>query len=337
MEKIKFAIVGCGRIAQRHAEHINTYGILSAVCDVVPERAHTLADKYKARAYANIEELLFAEKGIDVVSICSPNGLHASHAIKALKAGFHVLCEKPMAISVHDCGEMIKAAEKANRRLFAIKQNRFNPPVAAVKQAMDEGRLGRIYSIQLSCFWNRNEDYYQNSWKGTRDLDGGTLYTQFSHFIDLLYWMFGDVKNVQAFMSNYAHKNTIEFEDTGVVILEFYDGAIGTVNYTVNSYQKNMEGSLTIFGEKGTVKIGGQYLNELEYQQIENYKIDNLPEGNKANNYGNYQGSMSNHDKVYENLVEVLTNNASISTNSFEGLKTVEIIDKIYRAANHID
>ena len=336
MEKIKFAIVGCGRIAQRHAEHINTYGILSAVCDVVPERAHTLADKYKARAYANIEELLFAEKGIDVVSICSPNGLHASHAIKALKAGFHVLCEKPMAISVHDCGEMIKAAEKANRRLFAIKQNRFNPPVAAVKQAMDEGRLGRIYSIQLSCFWNRNEDYYQNSWKGTRDLDGGTLYTQFSHFIDLLYWMFGDVKNVQAFMSNYAHKNTIEFEDTGVVILEFYDGAIGTVNYTVNSYQKNMEGSLTIFGEKGTVKIGGQYLNELEYQQIENYKIDNLPEGNKANNYGNYQGSMSNHDKVYENLVEVLTNNASISTNSFEGLKTVEIIDKIYRAANHI-
>ena len=336
MEKLKFAIIGCGRIAQRHAEHINTYGTLTAVCDVVPERAHTLADKYKARAYANIEELLFAEKGIDVVSICSPNGLHASHAIKALKAGFHVLCEKPMAISVHDCGEMIKAAEKANRRLFAIKQNRFNPPVAAVKQAMDEGRLGRIYSIQLSCFWNRNEDYYQNSWKGTRDLDGGTLYTQFSHFIDLLYWMFGDVKNVQAFMSNYAHKNTIEFEDTGVVILEFYDGAIGTVNYTVNSYQKNMEGSLTIFGEKGTVKIGGQYLNELEYQQIENYKIDNLPEGNKANNYGNYQGSMSNHDKVYENLVEVLTNNASISTNSFEGLKTVEIIDKIYRAANYI-
>ena len=247
MEKIKFAIVGCGRIAQRHAEHINTYGILSAVCDVVPERAQTLADKYKARVYASIEELLFAEKGIDVVSVCSPNGLHASHSIKALKAGFHVLCEKPMAISVHDCGEMINAAEKANRRLFAIKQNRFNPPVAAVKQAMDEGRLGRIYSIQLSCFWNRNEDYYQNSWKGTRDLDGGTLYTQFSHFIDLLYWMFGDVKNVQAFMSNYAHKNTIEFEDTGVVILEFYDGAIGTVNYTVNSYQKNMEGSLNIF------------------------------------------------------------------------------------------
>jgi predicted dehydrogenase len=336
VKKLKFAIVGCGRIAQRHAEHINTVGVLAAVCDVVPEKTQSLADKYSANVYNSIDELLFSEKGIDVVSICSPNGLHASHAIKALKSGFHVLCEKPMAISVHDCGEMIKAAEKANRRLFAIKQNRFNPPVAAVKQAMDEGRLGKIYSIQLSCFWNRNEDYYHNSWKGTKNLDGGTLYTQFSHFIDLLYWMFGDVKNVEAFMSNYAHRNIIEFEDTGVVILEFYDGAIGTVNYTVNSYQKNMEGSLTIFGEKGTVKIGGQYLNELEYQQIENYRIEDLPEGNKANNYGNYQGSMSNHDKVYENLVEVLTNNASISTNSFEGLKTVEIIDKIYRAANYI-
>jgi predicted dehydrogenase len=134
-------------------------------------------------------------------------------------------------------------------------------------------------------------------------------------------------------MANYAHQGIIEFEDTGVVILEFYNGAIGTINYTVNSYQKNMEGSLTIFGEKGTVKIGGQYLNELEYQQIEGYAIGNLPEGNKANNYGNYQGSMSNHDKVYDNLVEVLQHNAAISTSSFEGLKTVEIIEKIYREA----
>jgi len=148
-----------------------------------------------------------------------------------------------------------------------------------------------------------------------------------------LYWMVGDVKNVNAMMANYAHKGMIEFEDTGVVILEFHNGAIGTINYTVNSYQKNMEGSLTIFGEKGTVKIGGQYLNELEYQNIDGFKIENLPEGNKANNYGNYQGSMSNHDKVYDNLIEVLKNGASISTNSFEGLKTVEIIEKIYRAA----
>jgi predicted dehydrogenase len=137
-------------------------------------------------------------------------------------------------------------------------------------------------------------------------------------------------------MANYAHQGIIEFEDTGAIILEFHNGAIGTVNYTVNSYKKNMEGSLTIFAEKGTVKIGGQYLNELEYQNIEGYKIDNLPEGNKANNYGNYQGSMSNHDKVYDNLVEVLERNAAISTSSFEGLKTVEIIEKIYKAASRL-
>ena len=160
-----------------------------------------------------------------------------------------------------------------------------------------------------------------------------TLFTQFSHFVDLLYWLIGDVDEVAAMMGNFAHQGIIEFEDTGVVILKFTNGAIGTINYTVNSYQKNMEGSLTIFGEKGTVKIGGQYLNELEYQNIEDFKIENLPPGNTANNYGNYTGSMSNHDKVYDNLIDVLTNNASITTSSFEGMKTVEIIEKIYKSA----
>jgi UDP-N-acetyl-2-amino-2-deoxyglucuronate dehydrogenase len=336
-EKIKFAIVGCGRIAQRHAEHINRIGVLVAVCDIEYNKANTLAEQYNAKPFNNLVEMLsFISDTVDVVSICSPNGLHTQHSIKALNAGFHVLCEKPLAINVQDCGEMIKAAEKANKRLFAIKQNRFNPPVNAVKLAIDDGRLGKIYSVQLSCFWNRNNDYYHNSWKGTKDLDGGTLYTQFSHFIDLLYWLVGDVRNAKAFTGNYAHKGIIEFEDTGVVAIEFYNGAIGTINYTVNSFEKNMEGSLTIFAEKGTIKIGGQYLNELEYQNIEDYKIDNLPEGNKPNNYGNYFGSMSNHDKVYENLVDVLQNGASISTNAFEGLKTVEIIDKIYVAAKNI-
>ena len=335
--EIRFAIVGCGRIAQRHAEHINNYGSLVAVCDNVESKAVELASKFKEVAhFKNIDELLKADLAIDVISICSPNGLHAVHSIKALNAGFHVLCEKPLAINVHDCGEMIKAAEKANKRLFAIKQNRFNPPVNAVKVAIDEGRLGKIYSVQLSCFWNRNKDYYYNSWKGTKDLDGGTLYTQFSHFVDLLYWLVGDVRNVHAFTGNYAHKEIIEFEDTGVVALEFYNGAIGSINYTVNSFEKNMEGSLTIFAENGTVKIGGQYLNELEYQNIKGYKIENLPEGNKPNNYGNYFGSMSNHDKIYENLIDVLQNSGAISTNAFEGLKTVEIIEKIYMSAKNI-
>ncbi|MBS1596777.1 MAG: Gfo/Idh/MocA family oxidoreductase [Bacteroidetes bacterium] len=330
---LRFGIIGCGRIAQRHAEHIADRGKLLAVCDVIKEKADPMAEKYGAKAYYSVTEFLQNERDMQVVAICSPNGLHAEHAIQSLQAGFHVLCEKPMALTSYDCGEMIKAAERTNKRLFAIKQNRFNPPVEAVKKLIDEGRLGKIFSIQLSCFWNRNPDYYHNSWKGTLKLDGGTLYTQFSHFIDLLYWMVGDVKKVQAMMGNFAHKGIIEFEDTGVVILEFQNGVIGTINYTVNSFGKNMEGSLTIFGEKGTIKIGGQYLNELEYQNIEGYKIENLPEGNRANNYGNYQGSMSNHDKVYDNLIEVLQHNASISTSSFEGLKTVEIIEKIYQAA----
>ena len=328
--KIRFAIVGCGRIAQRHAEHITNFGELTAVCDIVQDKAETLGKEYAVKTYQNIDDLLKSETETDVVSICSPNGLHAEHTIKALNAGFHVLCEKPMAINVHDCGRMIQAAEKNNKRLFAIKQNRFNPPVAEVKRLIDNGTLGKIQSVQLSCFWNRNFDYYEGSWKGTKDIDGGTLYTQFSHFIDLLYWMIGDVKSAKGIGRNFAHQGVIEFEDAGVVILEFHNGAIGTINYTVNSFAGNMEGSLTIFGDKGTVKIGGQYLNELEYQRIENHKIENLPEGNKANSYGTYQGSMSNHDKVYENVIDVLQNGTSINTSSFEALKTVEIIDKIY-------
>lgn len=335
MPELNFAIMGCGRIAQRHAEHISHIGNLKAVCDVVTEKADALAKKYNANAYYDIKDLLVKERDVDVVAVCTPNGLHAEHSIRALQAGFHVLCEKPMALTVKDCGEMIKTAEKNNRRLFVVKQNRFNPPVEAVKQLLDDGRMGKIFSVQLNCFWNRDAAYYHNSWKGTKKLDGGTLFTQFSHFIDLLYWMIGDIKQVKAFTRNYAHEGIIEFEDTGVAILEFDNGVIGTVNYTVNSYKKNMEGSLTVFGEKGTVKIGGQYLNVLEYQNMEGYEIKDLPAGNKPNDYGSYQGSMSNHDKVYQNLVEVLNNNAPISANSFEGFKTVEIIEKIYAAAEN--
>jgi predicted dehydrogenase len=330
MSEISIAIVGCGRIGNRHAGHIVKNGKLHSVCDIVPEKADALATEYGAKAYYSFDDFLADKPQVDVVSICSPNGLHASQSIAALEAGYHVLCEKPMAINVNDCGEMIKAAERNNRRLFVIKQNRFNPPVSAIKELIDKGSLGKIYSVQLSCFWNRNPDYYKDSWKGTLELDGGTLYTQFSHFIDLLYWMIGDVKEVASMGANYDHQGIIEFEDTGVVIMKFYNGAIGTINYTVNSYGGNMEGSLTIFAEKGTVKIGGQYLNELEYQNIEGIEIKDLPEGNKSNNYGQYQGSMSNHDRIYENLVNVLTKGDAISTNSFEGLKTVEIIDKIY-------
>lgn len=332
---IRFGIIGCGRIAQRHAQHIANNGRLVATCDIIPEKAESLASQYQAQAFNTLEQFLTDNQGkMDVVSICSPNGLHAEQTIAALRAGYHVLCEKPMAITVEDCGRMINEAERANKRLFIVKQNRFNPPIEALKQAIEENRLGKIFSVQLSCFWNRNEKYYSESnWKGTSAMDGGTLFTQFSHFIDLLYWLIGDIKKVYPIVRNFAHQQIIDFEDTGVVAVEFYNGAIGTINYTVNSYKKNMEGSITLFGERGTVKVGGQYLNELEYQNIEGYTIENLRESGKPNDYGDYQGSMSNHDKVYENLVAVLTHHGIIATNGFEGLKTVEIIDKIYSSA----
>ena len=334
MKKLNFAIIGCGRIAQRHAEHINRLGNLVAVCDIEIVKTETLATQYKANSYQSIEDLLAKETALDVVAVCTPNGLHAKHSIQALNAGFNVLVEKPMAITVKDCEEMIAAAKANNKLLFAIKQNRYNPPVAAVKDAIDKGILGKIYSLQLSCFWNRDAAYYNNSWKGTKELDGGTLFTQFSHFIDLLYWMNGDVEKAYTITQNFAHQGIIQFEDTGVVALQFSNGSIGTINYTVNSHAKNMEGSLTIFAEKGTVKIGGQYLNELEYQSIQGFEIKDLPKGNTANNYGTYVGSMSNHDKVYQNVIDVIQNGASMTTSAFDALKTVEIIHKIYSSAD---
>jgi UDP-N-acetyl-2-amino-2-deoxyglucuronate dehydrogenase len=329
--KINFAIVGCGYIGKRHAEHIAKLGNLIAVCDVKELRAIQLADSYKCAHYFYIDHLLNELYDLDVVSVCTPNGLHAEHTIKALKNGNHVVCEKPMALNASDCKSMIKTAKEVGKTLFIIKQNRFNPPIIALKKVIVEERLGKILNVQLNCFWNRTDAYYLDSdWKGKKSLDGGILYTQFSHFIDLLYWLVGDISNVYSITRNFIHSNTIEFEDSGAVILEFKCGAIGTINFTINSYQKNMEGSITIMGEKGTVKVGGQYLNVLEYQCIENYVISDIPESRPANEYGFYQGSMSNHDKIYENVIYVLNNNGKVATTGEDGLKTVEIIEKIY-------
>ena len=337
MQKIRFAIIGCGRIAQRHAEHIHAYGELVAVCDIAYEKASSLAEKNKAKAYRNLEDLLKDQTDIDVISICTPNGLHAEQSIACLQSGFHVLVEKPMALNVDDCNAMIAAAEKVGKNLFVIKQNRFNPPVIVVKKALIEKRLGKLFSIQLNCFWNRNNEYYQNSWKGTKYMDGGILFTQFSHFIDLLYWFFGDIATVYAMTDNYAHRSVIEFEDTGAVLLKFANGMIGSIHFTINSFKKNMEGSLTIFGEEGTVKIGGEYLNELEYSNIKNFNLDTLPAGNIANDYGTYFGSMSNHDKEYQHIIEMIQSGKINADNAFEGMKTVEIIEKIYQSAKQLN
>ncbi len=334
INSLGFALVGCGRAGERHATHIGKFGRFAAVCDVKPEAAQHLSQDFGTQAFVDYGEMLQAVRDeVDVIAVCTPNGLHCEHSIKAFKAGYHVICEKPMAISVYECGEMIKAAERANRRLFVVKQNRYNPSVEHLKQLLDSGALGRIYSAHLNCYWNRNEKYFDSDWKGSLTIDGGTLYTQFSHFIDLIYWLVGDVREVAAFTDNYCHTDSVEFEDAGVAILRFYNGAIGSVNFTINSFGRNMEGSLTLFCENGTVKIGGQYLNEIEYQQVKNIAPTQLKAGRPPNEYGEYQGSMSNHEDVYANVHNVLTSSGLIGTMGYEGLKTIEIIDKIYTAA----
>ena len=333
---IKFGIIGCGKIAQRHAEHINNKASLICVCDINEKNADNLGDLYSADTYYSIDQMLNSKPDIDVISICTPNGLHAEHTVKCLNAGYHVICEKPMAINSNDCKTMIDAVESSGRQLFVVKQNRYNPAVVAVKDVIDRGILGKIFSVQVNCFWNRKADYYADSWHGSTDLDGGTLYTQFSHFIDLLYWLIGDVKESSGYASNYMHEGMMEFEDTGAVTLIFENDCIGTLNYTVNSFKKNMEGSLTIFAENGTVKIGGEYLNELVYQNIQDHKIAEIDAGNIANHYGSYSGSMSNHDKVYDNVLEVLLHNGTATTSAFEAMKTVQIIENIYKSIKKV-
>ncbi len=327
---LSFALIGCGKIGSRHAAHIHRLANLIAVCDIDVEKAMATAQQYGCSHCLSIEELLLHHQP-DVVSVCTPNGLHATHSILALQAGSHVVCEKPMAIKSIYCKRMIEEAERANKTLFIVKQNRFNDAVVLVKQLLNENKLGRIYSFQVSCFWNRNDAYYRDSWHGTNALDGGTLFTQFSHFIDIMYWLLGDVASVKSYLINAAHSSVMETEDSGVAILAMQSGAIGTLNYTVNSFGQNMEGSITLFGEKGTVKIGGQYLNTISYQNIKTVVMNEVKQS-PPNDYGTYQGSMSNHDKVYQNVIDVLCSGGTINTNAYEGLKTVEIIEKIYEA-----
>lgn len=332
MDKIRFAIIGCGRIAERHAIHAKTYGHLIAVCDIQLEKADAFAKQFHAKAFYSIENLLLQNLKLDVIVICTPNGLHAAHSILSLEAGYHVMVEKPIAITVADCEKMIQAAKHAKRQIFTVKQNRFNPPIESLKTAIDQERIGKLYSFQLSCFWNRPSDYYRNSWHGTA-LDGGALYTQFSHFIDLINWLFGDVKSVNAMTKNYAHQDLIEGEDSGIVMLELNNGAIGTINYSVNSFDKNAEGSLTIIAEKLTLKIGGEYLNTIAYQNGDGVQIFNTHKDQPPNEYGSYNGSMSNHHKVYENLVQTLQKGLPYYATVEEAMKTVEIIERIYLSA----
>ncbi len=326
----RIAVLGCGHIGKKHAALAARYGMLVGVADIVPEKAQVIADNYKVPFYNKLSELLQQEKP-DIVVICTPNGWHAEHSMEALRSGAHVLCEKPMALTARDAEDMIQTAKLFNKKLFVVKQNRFNPPVAWVKQVLAKHQLGSLIGFQLNAFWNRNTDYFrQSAWRGTLELDGGPLFTQFSHFVDLLYWYFGPMKKV-AFASaeNRLHPACIEFEDQGVAVLEFSSGVSGTMQYSLNAHGRNMEGSITLFGEKGTIKIGGAYLNEISYLDADGLE---LPAFTKLlpNQYGTYEGSSSQHHLVYEAMLNALENPANGFLEPEEAFQTVAIIEAIY-------
>lgn len=332
MDKIKFAVIGQGHIGKRHAEMIrrNPSCELIAVCDSLPKEKIGLED-LKEKFYSSVDELLAAHPEVDVVNVCTPNGLHATHALKALDANKNVVVEKPMALSKADCEKIIFNTLHHDKTVFCVMQNRYSPPSVWLKEVVEKKIIGDVYMVQLNCYWNRDERYYKpGNWKGTKDLDGGTLFTQFSHWIDIMYWVFGDITNIQAKFADFNHQQTTAFEDSGFVSFDFVNGGMGCVNYSTAVWDKNLESSLTIVGSNGSVKVGGQYMDFIEVCNIKDYTMPKLEDTNPANDYGAYKGSANNHYNVIENVVDTLTGKNKISTNALEGLIVVDIIERIY-------
>jgi predicted dehydrogenase len=329
---IKFAVVGCGHIGKRHAEMIrrNPEAELVALCDNRPANEVGLSET-DVPFYSGMEEMLAAHPEIDVVNICTPNGLHAEQSLLALNHKKHVVCEKPMGLTKAGCEQVIFKSLQVSRHVFGVMQNRYSPPSVWLKEMVNSGRLGEVFMVQINCYWNRDDRYYQKAgWKGTKALDGGTLFTQFSHFIDIMYWLFGDIRNIQGKFADFNHKETTEFEDSGMVSFDFVNGGMGCINYSTSVWDTNLESSMTIVGSKGSIKVGGQYMNQVEYCHVADYEMPELAPGSPANDYGAYKGSAANHHFIIANVVDTLKNRTSATTNALEGLKVVEIIERIY-------
>ena len=334
MKKIRFAVVGCGHIGKRHAEMIvrDAGAELVALCDIRSKEELGI-EAYDVPFFPSLNELLQADLEVDVINICTPNGLHAGMAIQAIESGHHVVIEKPMALTLQDAEKVVYTSLRYQKQAFCVMQNRYSPPSIWIKEMVDSGRLGNIYMVQLNCYWNRDNRYYKaGGWHGDAQLDGGTLFTQFSHFIDIMYWLFGDICHIQAKFADFNHQNLTAFEDSGLITFDFVNGGMGCLNYSTAVWDKNMESSMLIIAENGSVKIGGQYMNEVEYCHIKDYEMPALAPTNPGNDYGPYKGSAQNHNFVIRNVVEVLseTSGKQITTNVLEGLKVVDIIQKIY-------
>ncbi len=331
-EKIRFAVVGCGQIGRRHAALIQKHpdAELAALCDILPADQWK-TDDLKVPCYTSLDDLLAATSDLDVVNICTPNGLHAPQALQVLDMKKHVVIEKPMALTKSDAEKIIHRSIQVSRQVFCVMQNRYSPPAIWIKEVVDTGLLGEIYFVQVNCYWNRDRRYYTGTnWHGTADMDGGTLFTQFSHFVDMLYWLFGDITGIQARFYDFNHRHLTEFEDSGAVNFDFVRGGAGCLNYSTAVWDQNLESSLTIIAENGSVKIGGQYMNAVEYCRIKDYSMPELLPTNPGNDYGGYQGSAQNHHFLLDNVIGVLQGRSTITTNALEGLKVVEIIERIY-------
>jgi len=321
-----------GHIGKRHAEMIrrNPESELIAVCDVLSKEQLGLPD-IKENYFTNYDDLLSANLDIDVINICTPNGYHAEYAIKGLQAKKHVVLEKPIALTKKDAENILFKSLEMSRHVFCVMQNRYSPPSVWLKELVDNDTLGDIFMVKLDCYWNRDDRYYKKgNWHGDAKLDGGTLFTQFSHFIDIMYWLFGDVKNIRGNFADFMHKDLTDFEDSGVVAFDFINGGMGSLNYSTAVWDTNLESSITIIGSKGTVKVAGQYMNEVTYCHIKDYIMPDLAASNPPNDYGLYKGSAQNHHYVIENVIEKLSDKGTITTNLLEGLKVIDIIERIY-------
>ena len=332
--KIKFAVVGCGSIGKRHIAVLDAEpnAEIVAICDIDEKKCKEQSELYNNIPYYTSYDELLKKTNADIINIVTPHALHAEMAVKAANNKFNVLVEKPMALTLSDCKKMNAAAAANKVKLWVVKQNRYNVPVILAKDAIDKGMLGKIFMVKCDILWNRYQGYYDDSpWRGKLKQEGGTLYTQASHFIDLLVWWCGDVTDVKAHTEIQNHK--IETEDSGCAILKFKSGTIGSLNWTTCVYNKNYEGSITIIGEFGTIKIGGQYLNKIEYWDVRGYPLqEGIDFNDKPNLYSKYQGTSSNHDKVIKVIIAKIDNRDAEVVEGFEGMRCIDAIEKIYKA-----
>ena len=328
---ISLALVGCGRISRNHFEAIAKLDDLElvAVCDLVESRAREAGESQRVPWFTSYEQML-AQVPSDAVVLATPSGLHPQHGILAAKAGRHVISEKPMAISLAAADALVQACDDHGVHLFVVKQNRLNPPIQLLKRAVDRGRFGRIYMANCTVRWTRPQEYYdQAPWRGTWEFDGGAFMNQASHYVDLIQWLVGPVESVMAKTATMARK--IEAEDSGVAILKFRSGAIGTIEVTMLTFPKNLEGSITILGEKGTVKIGGTAVNKVEHWMFSEYDDDDKLIEQANTNPPSVYGF--GHEAYYRNVISVLRGEALPDTDGRAGRKSLELILGIYESA----